>query len=240
MVLAPSVLTAQPVGISYVYGNGQMGAPLSTIAPIVVFVYDKDGKPVANSPVTWTVTQGAPGAYIPPVQTTLSDASGFAMSYLPAFDVDPSFQSFDTVEVDAKGVAGMPLKFFFTSLGTPIFVEVINPTEDQNQTINTQAGALIKGAYKVNILASGGPQDGQGIPNIGLRVLNVMPGLNTSGVYDYTVTNDPRLPSAACVNNTLSDATGTATCDLQIGPPAPVPPGCTFCWAKTGCFPCSR
>ena len=211
-----AALSAQPVGISYIYGSGQMGPQLNTIAPIVVFVYDKDAKPVANSAVTWTVTQGASAAI---TQTTVSDANGYAMSYLPAYAVDSS-SSFLTVEVDARGLAGGPVKFFFTSLATGFTTEVLKPGEDQDRTLNTTAGALERAAYQVAIMAADGSQTGLPIPNVGLRVLNVMPGLNQSGYYDFKVGNDPRLPSATCVNNTLSDANGIATCDLQTGPRA--------------------
>jgi len=215
--LVCSTLRAQAVGISYVYGTGQMGAATTTIAPIYVFVFDKDGNAVANSPVTWTVTQGAPGLVNPPPQTTMSNANGIAMSYSPAYLVDPS-QSYLLVEVDARGVAGNPVKFLFTSLATTASVEVLKPDQDHVRVINTSVGAIEKAAYQVAITASDGPQGGQAIANVGLRASNVIPVKGTSGFYDLTYLNDPGLPSAACVNNTLSDADGIATCDMQIGP----------------------
>src|SRR5206468_8990190 len=59
---------------------------------------------------------------------------------------------------------------------------------------------------------------GQAIPNVGLRASNVIPLKTRYGFYDITYLNDPNLPSASCINNTLSDSSGISTCDMLIGP----------------------
>jgi hypothetical protein len=225
-MLAVMGLSAQPVGISYVRGTGQMGEQVLSFAPIVVFVYDKDGKAVANSPVTFTVTQGAPVLLNVMPATVLSDSNGLATSYIPAYFVNQS-QSFLLVEVEAVGVAGDPVKFLFTSLATTATLQIVQPSEQLGIVINTTAGALLKGAYQVAIAATDGPQGGQAIPNIGMRASNepyLLNGDATLPPGTATVISisppDPALPSAACANNTLSDAAGIASCDLQIGPRA--------------------
>ncbi|HEY3738841.1 MAG TPA: Ig-like domain-containing protein [Bryobacteraceae bacterium] len=217
--LSAGAVDAQAVGISYVRGTGQMGQQIVSIVPIEVFVYDKDGNPVADSPVTFTVKQGVPPFVFPQPETVLSDANGIAVSYMPPYAVDPSL-SFSLVEVDATGVAGNPVKFLFTSMATTPLIQLLSADDELGIVINTTAGALIPGAYRISIAAASGPQAGQAIPNIGLRATN-QPYLYNAAASIISVSPiDPRVPSAACVNSTLSDSSGMATCDLKIGPRA--------------------
>ena len=66
-----------PGGLSSVSGNSQfavVGSPAAN--PLVVLVTDQNGSPLANTPVSWTVTGG--GGTVADTAST-SDASGLAM-----------------------------------------------------------------------------------------------------------------------------------------------------------------
>ena len=65
-----------PAGVAAVSGNSQfaiVGSPAAN--PLVVLVTDQNGSPLANTPVSWTVTTG--GGTVADTSST-SDASGHA------------------------------------------------------------------------------------------------------------------------------------------------------------------
>jgi uncharacterized protein (TIGR03437 family) len=214
-------------GLSILFGTGQaVRENFQTVELLAIQLRDNAGAPVANSPVSFTITSGS--GTLQPVGvngnslgactsagTTVScntDANGQAgVSFLSS--VVQGGLSFQPNTISATSGANQ-VNFVVTTyvnalpnggLSPDPTVALIRPTAE-NRTITARAGTTVPGAIVSQVVATGGPQTGQGIPNIGLRAST---GLDpTQG------------PTAACSGPggvALSDATGVSTCDLVVG-----------------------
>lgn len=199
---AASVFAQQLVLVS---GQGQV-APEQFPAPrpMIVRAVDAAGRPAAGVPVSWTITQGM--GTIRNAETA-TDAEGLARAGFQATSVQPGGSYLQTV-VTASGPSGS-VPFYITttqsvgsSLGQPI-IEVQSP-----QPVRAQAGAIVPEAVIVYVAASSGALQGQGIPNVGVRIT---PSVNP----------DSPSPTAACDapgGVVLTDQRGRAACNLVLGP----------------------
>ncbi|MGC8792392.1 MAG: Ig-like domain-containing protein, partial [Bryobacteraceae bacterium] len=209
-------------GIRIVSGNGQVVREwMVTTEPMVVEVRDSAGNPIPAARVDFTISQGQ-GTLTPgPIGsasatggttlTMLTDANGQASALMLASLVSPGYSwAQTTVTATSQGSA---VNFIVTTtIATlqgggqapyPSVVLVRPPEEDRR--LEGKAGQTASGAIVVRVFASGGPQVGQPIPGVGVRI---------------TTNLDPALgPTASCDGGTvLTDGTGTATCDVIFGP----------------------
>ncbi len=193
-------------GLSIVSGNGQVTPQFSnTSSPLTVQARDAGGNPIANLPVTWTVTQGQ--GTVPPTASARTDANGIATAFFNG-NVLPGY-SFSQQTVTASSSMGS-VNFVVTtsinrlpngSVAELPLVQLLNPPQE-SRNFSGRSGSTLPGAVVVQVAVQSGPQSGTAISNVGMRIVN----------YD-----DPTLPAAAqCAGQPLSDASGTARCDLVL------------------------
>ena len=198
-------------------GNGQFALEFFLVKDAFsVKLVDAQGNPVANQTVTFTITQGSGtmqsnvqnGVNIPNAIcsgltcTSTTDANGIASAGMLAGQVLPG-SSYAQTTVSATNGTSTVLFIVTTVKDTNPNVTRIAPVDGVE--LVGQAGSIIKGAIQIRVVATSGFQSGQPIANVGLQA--------------KTLLNDPLLgPTASCVGGiVLSDATGLATCDLQLG-----------------------
>ncbi len=189
-------------------GNGQIVFeyfPATT--PLTVQALDAAGKPVANLPITWSITPTL-GTLVSSMAAT--DANGKATT-LVVGSSPPQSTSFQQGNIVASSTLGN-VSFFFTtvpsrlpngSLATPPQVTLLKPGTANNRTVTGTAGQVLTGAIVVQV-NGGGFVPGAPIPNVGVRL----------------TTNDIKLLPAASCNTpdgiVLTDATGVANCDVKF------------------------
>ena len=208
---------------SIVSGNGQLIFPsFPTVAPISVLVKDTSGNPVANTPVTFTVTQGGVTASCNASTTSCSNGNGnpggngsSVVSNTDSTGV-ATISALGSTSLNASGIAFEQSTITATSLNGTVNISIVTttnalptgasvtpsifdvaPSSSSSRTINAQAGQTIKGAIAVQVIA----YNGQAISGVALNLINTE--------------NPMAAPPARCSGGTpLTDTTGTATCDL--------------------------
>jgi len=172
----------------------------------VVRTIDWNGAPLAGVPVFWSIA-GGQGNLVAPVAKT--DSNGFAITDFMATAV-PASASFAVLTVTATSPAGSA-NFSITTLagGTSAVVDLLAPSSGIG--LSGASGATLAGALSVSVRVAGGPQDGSPLAGASVRLVDA---------------NNPEVsPGAVCANAQsgaiLTDATGTASCDVTLaGPPA--------------------
>jgi len=209
-------------GIAIVSGNGQVVREfMPTAEPLVVAVKDTAGNPIPSATVDFAITSGQGTLTAGPIGsvstaggttlTMLTDINGQAsVIYLGGY-ISPAF-SFEQSTITATS-GGRSVNFTVTTtlstlpggLMAPDPSVVLLKPPEENKRLEGQAGQTLTGAIVVSVFASGGPQAGLPIPNVGVRIsTNIDPTLG---------------PSASCAGGTvLTDAGGIATCDVVLGP----------------------
>lgn len=192
-------------GLQIIAGQGEAipsGFSTSIQEPLTVKLYDNNGNPVPNSPVTWTLVQGS-GNVIPLSSSTNSE--GTASANFTSTPLAPAI-SFLTNVIRASA-GGQDVTFYVTSvqnsrqntLGT-VNVTLVTPVSG---IINAPAGSVIPNAIQFQVTST---TDATRLPFIGLKVAS----LNVDPLFGAT---------AQCRNTfALSDANGIASCDLVVGP----------------------
>lgn len=223
-------------GLFIVGGNGQLISEQQVSKELLlVMAKDAAGNPLPNQQVYFSITYGdgtilCPGvgeqfAYIP-TGTCFGTGSGIIAVTDPTGRVGIKFLStavlgHSTSQTWINAVSTQDSVNFAlttaiiarangTQASLPI-VDIIAPKAEVvpgftgARVIRGGAGRLVPGAIKVQVSPADGPESGQAIPNV---ALNVSPQ------------GDPNTtPSAYCAGGPpLTDATGTATCDLVLGP----------------------
>ncbi len=196
-------------GLVMYSGNGQVvPRGFSTEKPMRVRLTDSTGKPMVGATVTWELATGA-GLVSP--KTSLTDDNGIAESKYIGATLVPASTSWVEATVTASVVNYSPITFTMITVpsllsGTPAKPRYTLVTPSAYALITGQAGQTLPGAVVVTVKALSGTKSGQGIPNVGVEIESDL---------------DPaENPSAACVapgGAALTDATGTATCNLRFG-----------------------
>ena len=225
--------SAQNVSLSIVSGNGQLicascpTKPITSFNPLVVLVKDATGKPVPNATISWTFNsiQAATGSL---TTTTTTDANGQSSNTLFMNAALGSLFSFAyaqgavtasilSLPAGTPGSAGQAVIFYETSALTD---QQTNPGSGtgiiqlQDSLISPAQGTVISGAAgstntstPIQVRVAG--LVGGGVPNV--AVIVIPPG-------------DPTQPTIACAgapggqpNTALTDATGTANCNVVFG-----------------------
>ncbi len=192
-------------GLSIVSGNGQVSAEhLNSPIPLTVQARDSSGKPLANTPLTWTVSQGQGTIVYPPDRT---DASGMGSAYFRG-DVTPG-HSYSQQTITVSSSVGF-VNFVFTVVvdrqsngdraGMPTTLLTNPPAENRN--LSGLSGATLPDAINVLVGVQSGPEQGYPIPNVGIRIVDGQ---------DLTIQ-----PVAHCASQTFTDFRGVAHCDLIL------------------------
>lgn len=210
-------------GLGIVSGNGQVVREfMISPEPMVVGLKDTAGNPVPSATVTFTIAQGQGTLTAGPIGsasagggtsvTMLTDANGQAsVLYLASF-VSPGYSYAQATITASSGSASVNFTITTTLATIPgggmapdPSVVLMKPPEE-NKVLEAQAGQTLSGAIVVAVYVAAGPQAGQPLPGVGVRA--------------STNIEDPALgPTAFCAGGTvLTDASGSATCDLVVGP----------------------
>jgi len=196
-------------GLFLYSGEGQVvQEQFRTTAPLVVQARDGAGNPVAGVEVAWTITQ-AEGTLVE--RQNFTDGDGLASIYFIGTQI-PIGLSVWPVTVTASSAIGRA-DFHVTTAalrlisGAPAqlpLAELVEPPLD-NPLLTGAAGSTLAGAVKVQVTAQSASQAGKPVPNVGVRIINAM---------------DPDVPISHCstpLGIVLTDANGTANCDLVLG-----------------------
>jgi uncharacterized protein (TIGR03437 family) len=195
--------------LAVVSGSGQVVFEQSrSTQPLVVRATNAGGAPVADVPITWTITT-AGGTLILPQERT--NAQGLAQTEFLATSIQPgtSYAQATVTASSPSGVATFPITTVArrTSSGSTssgILAQLI--TEG---AVRGPAGTIVPGGIALQVVAAGGVELGRGIPNVGVRL--VLP----EGVDPQTA------PSATCTASggmVFTNEQGIARCDVQLGP----------------------
>jgi hypothetical protein len=199
--------------IEMVSGNGSdVLAGWPTSDPLIVRV-TKNGQPVVGETVRWAVTPGAPLHAASNATTSTTDADGLAQIELVGeqFNVVTSWVA---ETVTASIAAGGSVPFIVTTVypGPPVGNPAISPLVQITQPMSVdlgqlKAGTVVHGGLQIVVVAQIGPDEGKGIPNTGLRLVDPADPYHLAPA-----------KGVSCVGGTiLSDAQGHLSCDLQIG-----------------------
>jgi len=190
--------------ITIVGGNGMLLYSFQPLfnTPLTVKLTDQTGKPLVNAQVSFTIMSG-PGQIDTAV--ALTDQNGLAgTNFFPQVPQQGSvFQSTDVNASSAVGAVDfIETTYQLNSDGTgQPQISLVSPSGANNNTISAGAGDLLSSAVVASIFSSVSPV--QPIPNIGIRL--------ASG------TDITQPGPASCLGSSLSDNTGTATCNIQVG-----------------------
>lgn len=228
---AGSTLDAGPPGtpahIEIYSGDGIMtveGFPGGDVMKVIVT--DGAGAPVANVPVTWTVTLGGIGINgdgfpTGPTGTTRTDVDGIARAGFRG-EFGSSMTSALDGRVSATCVAGS-VEFHVFSTYTPTGAIPTMPATYITTPDSRDLGTIARGAVRAGgvvsiVVHQNGSEMSHGLAGVGMRFI----------VSDDSTLDTP--PVVSCANATeglraggtvFTDATGHATCDLS----APSTPG---------------
>jgi uncharacterized protein (TIGR03437 family) len=216
MTVAKSGSTAAGA-LAFISGQGQiMPAGYNTQTGLAgshlsVLVTDTTGNPLADAPVTFTISSGTGTLFVTNAggnsQTVNSDVYGVAtVDFLaPEVQGPDATRAFSQTQVTttSPGTNNLVFTITITPINAPATIAQQAPLP--GATISGQVNQTIPGALVYRIISD----NGYAIPGVSVR-------LSTQGL-DPTV-----FPTAKCNdpngNGVLSDGTGTITCDLVIGP----------------------
>lgn len=199
-------LAAQSLSIQS--GDGQIVLEnFRATSSMKVRAIDPLGRPLVGARIEWTVTTGQ-GELLE--VTTSTDADGAAQAFFRA-TVVPGGMSVQPSTVLARSSFGevrfrvtTALVSFRGTLASPPIVQLVSPTLD-GPVPTGATGSTLTGAVVVRVGISGGPDVGQPLPNVGIRV-------QPSG-------DIAQGPSAVCRGANgiiLTDERGLAVCDLVL------------------------
>ena len=146
-----TALPGAPSSLSVVRGQGQVGIPGATLTDsLVVLVADEAGNPVAETPVTWVVTDGA-GTVSPSVSVT--DGLGLAGTSW-TLGGQPGANAVDAV---VSGVGAVAFGAVATTPGAPLLALVRQPsaTAAVDQTFERQPIVQLRAASGADLRTSG-------------------------------------------------------------------------------------
>jgi uncharacterized protein (TIGR03437 family) len=204
--------------IVIVSGQGQLVNSNYLInTPLTVQVNDTNGKPVVGASVTFAVTQGLGGNVTSSVVTT--DNNGQASANFVGSTFPPNGTGYDQTIVNASAPGAGSANFYVTTVpGIGQEAQIFLTTPAIGASITGPAGSTMPAAVVVVVTSiTGAP-----IPNVGITI-------GGSGG-----------PSGTCNNASggvvLTDATGTATCNLVLNGMV----GTAFIAANVGYFQPTR
>ncbi len=221
--------SALPDSLSILRGQGQaVQEQFQFREPMVVQVRDGEGRPAGNRTITFAIITGAGTFNTTTADGTVltgstcsfnvcnvrTDSDGRAAIGFIASSVAPG-SSFSQQTISATNGRSSVTFTLTTLLGQTLGGGSASPPVIQRlappigNLITGIAGTTLPAAIRVRVIAVSGPQAGQGVPNLSLRALTAFqPGTG---------------PTVSC-GEALTDATGTATCNLTLGPTGGIAP----------------
>jgi uncharacterized protein (TIGR03437 family) len=218
--------------ISIVSGNGQLSCqscptkPITIFNPIVVLVKDASGRPLPNATVSWTFASSQSGFGNVISAQTLTDANGQSSN---TFSLTPALGSlFGIAFVQATITAtltGLPSGTAGGTGQSVIFTETNALTDIQS---TGQGQGIIQLSDNIISPAPGtvltGPAGSTSTVPIQIRLAGFVGGGAPGVAVIVLPPTDPSLPTISCAttpggqpNTALTDATGTATCNVVFG-----------------------
>ena len=189
--------------LQLVSGNGMLvNEQFTSTSRMVVRAVDAAGQPLAGVPVTWRVTAGQGTIHTP---TTVTDSEGLASAGFLATSIQPG-TSFARTDV-AASTPTSSVSFIVTTYqggfgsGQPLVAT------QASGPLSGPAGSTIRDAFRIQVAASAGIQQGSGIPNVGIRVVPSPSANPVTG------------PGAQCEGPggvVLTDQSGIAVCHLVL------------------------
>src|SRR5712692_3051685 len=165
-----SAETAQAQSITIVSGNGMVIPSVHVSPAMSVLVRDAAGNPVKNATVNWSISGG--GILSNPLPTT-TDANGQTTNTFVGPEVQsitPAVSFVQSTITAAYGTA--KVQFLETTAGIingilEVQTPLISPTLDQLPLVGAagQQGTI---TVKIQIKANSGPQQGKGVPSVGV------------------------------------------------------------------------
>ena len=220
LALAPAASNAAQPGppaiVSPISGQGEVVQPnFPTTVPVAIMVTDAGGTPVAGVPVNWTlscapVDYGCNPAFLGTLvtPTNVTDSHGMAMTNYTQTFVPPGLSYTQATLTSSTSVGGIPFKLTatapFNGNSLTLISNIARPGPLGN--ISGKAGATMAAALEVNVSIATGFSAGQGVPNIGVRIVDVATGLPTTAA----TCNAP-------AGTVLTDTSGNAICDIVLG-----------------------
>lgn len=205
-IAKPGTVLVPPFNVRKIAGDGQaISSSWPNLDPIVVEVHDANGLPAKDQTVTFT---GQGDAWAVPA-SVVTDECGRAQSGARG-------QKAQLINSYTKGSIVASVGASTTTFSVTIFDQVFAPTI---QVLAPSAmdlgagtvGAVATGAVRVVVAPSTGPFSGQGVADIGVRLI----GLDASGNPDLTKTG-----IASCAGGTvMTNSAGIATCDVRFDVP---------------------
>ena len=176
--------------------------------PLVVRV-THNGQPVPNETITWTAS--GPLHASSNQTTSVTDATG-ETSITVVGEQFTATTSWVNCTVTATAPTGASAQFMVVNafpgppVGQPAIAPLVQITAPASVDLGHQkAGSVVPGGIQALVVAQIGPDNSKGIPQVGIRLAD---------------TQDWTKPAAgiSCAGGTaLSNATGLASCDVQIG-----------------------
>jgi uncharacterized protein (TIGR03437 family) len=204
-------------GISIVAGQGQIvfennntGIP-GFGSPLIVQVNNTSGVPIPGASVTFALTQG-PGSVtasgsqpgtVPNSIIVTTGNNGQASADFLSSTIGQNGLGYASTTITASAAGAGSVNFYMTTVpqGSAAQIRLITPAPGSGAVLSGPAGATLPAAVVVGVASI----DGVAIPNVGITIGG---GTGTNA------------PNATCNNPTgngvLTDATGTATCDLVL------------------------
>jgi uncharacterized protein (TIGR03437 family) len=197
----------QPGGLDIFSGNGFLLQAGFLPQTLIVIVRDAALNPVPGAAVTWRIAEGLPTGLN--VTQTVTDAEGKAsVIFTPRSNIEIGAAPFVQQRIRATyqnenvdfWVTTYPVTNFAGQTVPSPTALLTKPTQEEGRTITGASGQTIPGALTVSVFTPSGAR----IPNVGLSA---------------TTELDPALgPIASCAGGfVLTDAQGSATCDLVLG-----------------------
>lgn len=184
-----------PAAMEIVSGNGQLVVQnQKTNIPMVIVLRDSNGAPVANSPVTWTLTSGNGNLVDSQTQT---DAAGQALSHFFTGLLPQGFSS--SQQTILAATTTLSKTFTLVTGATLPSATLVTPSSDPPQ-ITGQAGSVLPAA-------------------VAIRLSTFLPGVGMRAAANVNLASTEA--SALCLGEggtVLTDAVGNAQCDLKLGP----------------------
>jgi uncharacterized protein (TIGR03437 family) len=211
-------------GIAAISGQGQLFETFTIIEPVVVQVTDATGKPIAKTTVTFTLDTAAatignltssPGGaqYAGSVCTNSTTCSGttdsngkIGVSFLPVAAINQGAYKQGNIIAKTSDSKSTSVPLTVVSRTALLTYELVKPA---GASVTVPAGAKVAGAFVAKVLVYD--------PAVG--VPTPLSNIALSATTDIT---DPAAgPTVSCNGSggiTLTDSTGTGTCDLVVGP----------------------
>jgi uncharacterized protein (TIGR03437 family) len=198
--VAAGIVSAQTISI--VTGDGLILTPTSASATLTVVVKNAQGQPVANTPVTWTLSGASQGSIKD--SQTVTDSNGLSSNQFTGGVVTAASYAQTTITASALNTG---VNFTATTSGTDprnstvVFVQPVLLAPNPGDVISGAAGSTGTTPVKVQISATGF-QGQVGVPNVLVRLIPT----TTGG------------PTIACNGNSgYSDGTGAVNCFPVFG-----------------------